>query len=156
MFWIKILKEKVCPTDTQDHILLTASPTQQIAQHVLNEDPEGKISQQTDRGLICPLQHLQPHTGQHVLDEDEEIFVPTQTALVKWLRLSIFAQYVEASAIGRALAVAQRILLYKFCSIGYNSQSSSRVKHLVLIGQISIVIGAGGLWLVGSHLFTPH
>jgi hypothetical protein len=34
----------VCPTDTQDHILLTASPaTQHIAQHVLNEDPEGKI-----------------------------------------------------------------------------------------------------------------
>jgi hypothetical protein len=49
----------------------------------LNEDPEGKISQQTDRGLICPLQHLQPHTAQHVLDEDEEIFVPTQTGLVK-------------------------------------------------------------------------
>jgi hypothetical protein len=74
---------KVCPTDTQDHILLTASPTQHIAQHVLNEDPGGKISQQTDRGLICPLQHLQSHTGQHVLDEDEEIFVPTQTGLVK-------------------------------------------------------------------------
>jgi hypothetical protein len=49
----------------------------------LNEDPEGKISQQTDRGLICPLQHLQPHTAQHVLDEDEEIFVQKQTGLVK-------------------------------------------------------------------------
>jgi hypothetical protein len=36
---------KVFPTDTRAHILLTASPaTQLIAQHVLNEDPQGKIS----------------------------------------------------------------------------------------------------------------
>jgi hypothetical protein len=75
---------KVCPTDTRAHILLPASPaTQHIAQHVLNGHPEGEISQQTDRGLICPLQHLQPHTAQHVLDEDEEIFVPAETGLVK-------------------------------------------------------------------------
>jgi hypothetical protein len=115
-----------------------------------------RFAQQTDRGFICHLQHLQPHTAQHVLDEDQEILAPTQTGLVKWLRLSIFAQYVEARAIARALAVPQRILLYKFCSIGYNSQSSSRVKLLLLIDQRYIVIGAGGLWLVGSHLFTPH
>ncbi len=138
---------KVFPTDTRAHILLTASPaTQHIAQNVLSEEyPEGKIAKQTDRGLICHLQHLQPHSAQHVLDEDQEIFAPTQTGLVKWLRLSIFAQYVEASAIARGLAVAQRIFLYKFCSIDYKSQSSSRVKHLVLIDQIYIVIGAGGL-----------
>jgi hypothetical protein len=49
---------KVCPTDTQDHILLTASPTQHIAQHVLNEDPEGKISQQTHMSLAAsPTTH---------------------------------------------------------------------------------------------------